>query len=1319
MSSSGDHNPTPSQPVAKEDVEMGGVCFTQYKKPHELTAGMRQLVLSQNPKLYPRAMSFGEGLAELLVEDVFALRGDDIPIDLPRLVRNGERRECVLGLQQPDPTCDSEVTEADDELQNLPQPIFIGASIKPAEERPESQKRDNQGQKKGKNKKGKQTQAPQQPSSSKPSPAKDCVKVAFHLDSQNPHIAITTRKLGGAKGQSDLLTLRLFAQDLELDSQKHLYTDVQPTGTHATPLWSDTKWSEDSSNDTVGNVEAAELNDMRDANKLIKVTFAVKPGPRNWSGLTTTELASIHSRTRELSKKEMTLTRDLTVQHFDKARFVNLFFPLYGEDDRKEWAKVEAYTKIVFTLAKQHGNFWFYRAQLELNGVSSDDIEKARLPYIDFVVPRWMVTLWVLEGHRSENGSIVWTKATPRTWKYHMIHDQYKNPDEAAFLIKLGIQGEQTRQNRDLNELVQNKNGNIFRGFWLEMQEKGRYIVQVFMADNGELEDRNIKMPGVDTRVVLWVDPTSPQHPDPTRLRSFKGLVVEDIFQHGASFCCLVWGSQLNPQKFTMGLEHPIRIEYTVDNAPHEREMVAIEQLQRIKSTRKPTGVDLKALFLGCTEPAPDTAYVAKRMTQSQHMILSDFLRERGSNKTQSEAVTATVTSPTGVTVIQGPPGTGKTDTSTCIITLHNSLGHKVLCTAPQNEAVKNLHEHFVKNMESGRNPKLDPLSYVLFTGAFRTIQGTNRLKKAQELAAADPQASKEDIDNTMDAGNIITQYTRMSQTTRSFPGYQHTFGAKLRQMIEHWASPQYAEVAGPWVDMSRDYLNYEKRVGTTYDWEQKKALLAQLGALEDNLGHYYLKHCVKIVFVTASTSAHETLVGSFEPVEILFDESALESLAGLAVPAAAYKGSVKHITFSGDHKQGKPIYIASDSNLGHGALSRNLFAQFVADPEHKHPVFILGECYRMVPDLLKAVQGFYPKDALKPCSGAASIDKLLQNTVNLFVREVARSSFLGNGAQFCINVSGPENAHQQVTNSTTKCNPGEAQRCAELAKALRDFSKTVSKNPNTREITADDIKFVTPYSGQVSELRKALFQVGLDDMGDIWTTAHSQGRQGMIIIFSPVINIGKSRPTTEDKVPMSFMADKHNILVSLSRARVCRMVVGDLSLFAQMALDRHPHASRFKDFFSLVKNLTDEDQILTEAEWDFWLLNKTRPVFQKDGIGAGREFKRMLVVDRALKTVKNTGSKTVAPKLDLPPVPQPTDKTASAFHNIDTTQKTTGSSSRSQALTGPDGLTFAGDRYKSGQLRQEDQGPPAKKRKNDGEDKKKDDESGDTMETE
>ncbi|KAF3053437.1 hypothetical protein E8E11_006683 [Didymella keratinophila] len=198
-----------------------------------------------------------------------------------------------------------------------------------------------------------------------------------------------------------------------------------------------------------------------------------------------------------------------------------------------------------------------------------------------------------------------------------------------------------------------------------------------------------------------------------------------------------------------------------------------------------------------------------------------------------------------------------------------------------------------------------------------------------------------------------------------------------------------------------------------------------------------------------------------------------------------------------------------------------------------------------MRPDLLKFVQQFY-QAKLQAFKGASKIDEQPQSTHQLFVKDVAQAHFQGSGTRLYFNLTGPGNAYHQVTNSTTNCNPAEARRCAESAKALMEFSKSAA-GAEYCDILAHDINFITPYSGQVTEIRKALYDLGIDDMWNIWTTAHSQGKQGGITIFNPVINIGKSRPGADDKVPMTLMVDKHDILVALSRARAGRMIVGDL----------------------------------------------------------------------------------------------------------------------------------------------------------------------------
>src|SRR5690242_6612769 len=69
-----------------------------------------------------------------------------------------------------------------------------------------------------------------------------------------------------------------------------------------------------------------------------------------------------------------------------------------------------------------------------------------------------------------------------------------------------------------------------------------------------------------------------------------------------------------------------------------------------------------------------------------------------------------------------------------------------------------------------------------------------------------------------------------------------------------------------------------------------------------------------------------------------------------------AYKSSVKHITLAGDHQQGAPIFAASDSNVGHGVLSRNLFQEIAEDQAGQHTSVALNKSYRCVKGLLKFI---------------------------------------------------------------------------------------------------------------------------------------------------------------------------------------------------------------------------------------------------------------------------------------------------------------------------------------------------------------------------
>jgi hypothetical protein len=58
--------------------------------------------------------------------------------------------------------------------------------------------------------------------------------------------------------------------------------------------------------------------------------------------------------------------------------------------------------------------------------------------------------------------------------------------------------------------------------------------------------------------------------------------------------------------------------------------------------------------------------------------------------------------------------------------------------------------------------------------------------------------------------------------------------------------------------------------------------------------------------------------VAAYRPEELIIDESAHESIDGIATACGAHHGNIKHITLSGDHKLDKGVFAAKDSNVGH-----------------------------------------------------------------------------------------------------------------------------------------------------------------------------------------------------------------------------------------------------------------------------------------------------------------------------------------------------------------------------------------------------------------
>ncbi|OAL44922.1 hypothetical protein IQ07DRAFT_648690 [Pyrenochaeta sp. DS3sAY3a] len=131
------------------------------------------------------------------------------------------------------------------------------------------------------------------------------------------------------------------------------------------------------------------------------------------------------------------------------------------------------------------GNFWFYRAQLIAAGMDPNLIEDAKLLKFDFDIPRWMVTSYELTEEEVD-GSLRSSQTRPYTWSSHRYFTEYPNANEAAFLLKLGVDGEQ-KCFRALEDLP------------------GAYTVQITMQDNADTVARGLCIPSVGTKILLKI----------------------------------------------------------------------------------------------------------------------------------------------------------------------------------------------------------------------------------------------------------------------------------------------------------------------------------------------------------------------------------------------------------------------------------------------------------------------------------------------------------------------------------------------------------------------------------------------------------------------------------------------------------------------------------------------------------------------------------------------------------------------------------------------------------------------------------------------
>lgn len=185
----------------------------------DLDDPLRNLVRSRRPDLYPQRLSVTQGL-DVDARDLFELRGVDVPTTLSSWLRYRNRRVCLVGFA-PEKAVPGEL-------------FLVGRSLVPNK----SVQAQNQGpvnvssnstSKKCKGKaKVKAANAIDIDQKAAPTLVYDSIKAAFHLDSETPHIELTTRKAGQALGTSDKLSMRIYAEDIAIGEDNLAMISFKP-----------------------------------------------------------------------------------------------------------------------------------------------------------------------------------------------------------------------------------------------------------------------------------------------------------------------------------------------------------------------------------------------------------------------------------------------------------------------------------------------------------------------------------------------------------------------------------------------------------------------------------------------------------------------------------------------------------------------------------------------------------------------------------------------------------------------------------------------------------------------------------------------------------------------------------------------------------------------------------------------------------------------------------------------------------------------------------------------------------------------------------
>jgi hypothetical protein len=1234
--------------IDKPDEQMEGLVLESETKVYPLNKNLppalRQKILEDNANFYPPGPWVTDSSANqvgLNTADVFELRGADVNKRmLPGGLDSGHRVKTIVSF--PGGTVGKHLELSLEEALSRDKET-------PAQNQQKGNQKGNQGNQKGKGSKKTAVDAP----------LDECVKIKFHTDTQTPHIEISTQDTD----TGNVISTRIFADE---------FTTSPGQNFDSFQVEDISKEAANASSHDAGINHVYKMADLENTTVIrVRISLASRSAFRVWEGILESSLDYIRDYPTDS-------VRDKLIIGLGKETDIAFFFSCKRTQGAvTQWeTKLKNYFSTLLKLAQMFGNFWFYRLQCMSAGILGGKyaVDRIELPKVDFLVPRWLVREWIVKETTSLDGEVSYSDLKPYSWAPLEFPTSYPNVNQAAFLLKMSVAEEAARQQRNLRELLQSGDDKWFRAKFTALRGKNpHYSVEIYLGLRERMVETGTKLPPAGTRIVIEVNRNGHESSDQTDLATLRGRVID--VESDANIVC-VCGIEGRPlQCANSGTDYPVSVSYIVDDLPYRRQLQAIMDVQSIRLKKE--GPDLKAIVLGCREPAGKTDILKQRTTPDQRKVFLDVVNNEFPNKPtpmQVQAAMHTCESETGTTVIVGPPGCGKTVTALSIGVAHARIGHRVMYAAPTNSAVYTLLDKFTSHNEAlPADKKFSDDSWVLFTGAHHKIGQARRLQHEQLRADAEDFAELHDM---------YQAHLREARMLEHSPRYTQTLGYKLQQRIHVWGSdPKYDEGDEKLYTIARDFTVVRGKLPELKGDEQKKAR-THIDALEYQLAIAFLRG-VKFCFCTLSTSAHPLLLESGTWDECIIDEAARETRAGIATILGALRDRILHATLSGDYMQGDGTVAGNDTNVGYKYLTRNVFeelAQVTAnrtDDATPTGVFTLDICYRMSQSLIDWSSEYCYGGKLKSHDLAARSNVPLRNTLKAYWKQCTPADFQGTYEQVGLDVTDIGIAMQKGNNSTSRFNVQEAYYIAWRIKDMLGYKPPPTLGSNTTQYTrirGSDIAVISNYTGQVAEIRRQLLETFpgqehvprqeiLDVLPMLYTTTAIQGKEANIAFYSLVIANGHLHVDKNEPLPMGFVAGIKNFNVSITRQRVARYIFGAHQMFCQVKRSKHHVSQKYGEFFAHIDKLAADGHILALEETRAYMEGLPQP--------ANASFRRLLQ-EASTFTQEPAQKQPVSNQIGL--------------SNVSAATKTTGNQGGAPSVA-PAGVKFAGKRGADGNL--------------------------------